>query len=116
MKRLAALCAIVASGLAAGCASSSSGAAGGVMFADCYDEDCAGYDELCGSTEYLRTPSTPSVSGRAEVKPADNDRPATRTVDRSAVTVAASRSPAVRGAPSAGSPSRPPATTASRRP
>lgn len=111
MKRRAVLGAILASGLAAGCASSSFGAGGGAMFAECYDEDCVGYDEYCRADAYLRTPSTPADS-RAEVRLSDAGRPAPRTVDRSTGTTGVMRSTAVpRSAPA---PSRPPTTTASR--
>ncbi len=98
MRKLFLCAAALAAGLAAGCASGSYGAGGGVMFADCYDDYCVGYDELCRPSLYLRTPSTPSVPGCGEVKLAADGRPAPRT------------------APAPPASSRPPTTTASRRP
>lgn len=112
MKRVAALCAILMSCLAAGCASSSSGAAGGVMFTDCYDDYCVGYDELYRPSVYLRTPSTPAFPSRAEVRLTEAGRPATQTVDRSSAAAGFTR-PVPLAAPASPAPSRPP-TIASR--
>ena len=113
MKRLSVLCALLASGLAAGCASSSSGAGGGVMFADCYEDYCVGYDELYNPSVYLRTPSTPAFPGRAEVRLTAAGRPAPQTVDRSSVTTGFAPSTSSRAGPASPAPSRP-TTTAPR--
>ena len=114
MKRLMLLFTLLASGLAAGCASSSSGAGGGAMFTDCYDDDCVGYDALCHPSAYLRAPSAPAVP-RAEVGLTSTERPGPQTVIRSAGTTGVIRSTAApRAAPAAPAPSRPPTTTARR--
>lgn len=114
MRRLVVLCTILASGLAAGCASSSSGAGGGAMFTDCYDDDCVGYDALGYPSAYLRTPSAPAAA-RAEIVLTSTERPAPQPVTRSAGTAGVMRSTtAPRAAPVAAAPSRAPTTTARR--
>ena len=114
MKRAAALCAILASCLAAACASSASGAGGGGgAFADCYDEDCGAYAELYRPAFYLRTPSTPEAS-RGAIRLTEAGRPAPHTVDRSSATTGFTRSAAPRPASAPPAPSRPTTATVSR--
>jgi hypothetical protein len=114
MNRLTLLCATLAGGLAAGCASSSSGAGSGIVFADCYSYHCVGYDEQWQAHVFLRTPSTPAFPGRGEVRLTEGGRPAPRTVDRSPMTAGAIQPAASRTAPASAAASRPPTTTASR--
>lgn len=114
MKGLILLCALLASGFAAGCASSSSGVGSGIVFADCYSYYCVGYDEQLQHHLFIRTPSTPAFPGRGEVRRTEDGRPAPQTVDRSPVTAGATRSLSPRTVPASPAPSRPPTTTASR--
>jgi len=69
-----------------GCASSGGGVPAGVVFADCYDDYCVGYDELNLRHLYLRTPGTPQLPQRGEVNPVAADRGGTQTVTRIAAS------------------------------
>jgi hypothetical protein len=67
----------------AGCASSGGGGApAGVLFADCYDNYCVGYDEANLRHLYLRTPGTPQLPQRGEVQRVADGRSGTQTVTR----------------------------------
>jgi hypothetical protein len=71
----------------AGCASSGGGGApAGVLFADCYDNYCVGYDEANLRHLYLRTPGTPQLPLRGEVQRAADGRGGTQTVMRASAS------------------------------
>jgi hypothetical protein len=71
----------------AGCASSGGGGApAGVLFADCYDNYCVGYDEANLRHLYLRTPGTPQLPQRGEVQRVADGRGGTQTVTRASAS------------------------------
>ena len=70
----------------AGCASSGGGAPAGVLFADCYDDYCVGYDEANLRHLYLRTPGTPQLPQRGEIQRVAGDRGDTQVVTRASAS------------------------------
>jgi hypothetical protein len=70
----------------AGCASSGGGVPAGVLFADCYDNYCVGYDEANLRHLYLRTPGAPQLPQRGEVERVADGRGGTQIVTRASAS------------------------------
>jgi|RhiMetdeSRZDD1v2_1073273.scaffolds.fasta_scaffold06075_5 hypothetical protein len=99
----------------AGCASSGGGGVpAGVLFADCYDDYCVGYDTANLRHLYLRTPGTPQLPQRGEVQRVTDGRGDTQTVTRaSASPVVASWTQSQAGPQTAPAPAAPRSSSSS---